>query len=104
MTRPNNDVEASTRAPARLLSELEDDAVEVLYRSTRQDHPGIFNVAGDGVLLLSQAIRICGKVPFPVILPLTSPLAAAFRRLRIADFPADQVLNGFREARAELIE
>jgi UDP-glucose 4-epimerase len=69
----------------------EDDAVEVLYRATHDDHPGIFNVAGDGVLLLSQAIRICGKVPLPVILPLTSPLAAAFRRLRVVDFPADQV-------------
>src|SRR2546430_355210 len=34
----------------------EDDAVEVLYRGVREDHPGIFNVTGDGVLLLSQAI------------------------------------------------
>src|SRR2546430_2401206 len=38
----------------------EEDAEEVLYRATREDHRGIFNVAADGVVLLSQAIRICG--------------------------------------------
>src|SRR5207302_11358791 len=30
---------------------------------TRGDHPGMFNVAADGVVLLSQAIRFCGKLP-----------------------------------------
>src|SRR5438105_2668023 len=44
----------------------EEDAEEVLYRATREDHPGIFNVAADGVVLLSQAIRICGKLPLKV--------------------------------------
>src|SRR5206468_3712792 len=58
----------------------EDDAVEVLYHATRQDHPGIFNVAADGVLLLSQAIRICGKPWLSVPLPLASPLAGALQR------------------------
>ena len=58
----------------------EDDAVEVLYRATRQDHPGIFNVAADGVLLLSQAIRICGKPWLSVPLPVASRLAGALQR------------------------
>ncbi len=70
---------------------LEDDAVEVLVRATREEHPGIFNVAADGVLLLSQAARICGKPTVPVPLPLASPLAAAMRRFRLVDFPRDQL-------------
>jgi UDP-glucose 4-epimerase len=67
------------------------DAVEVLYRATREDHPGIFNVSGDGVLPLSQAIRICGKLPAPLPLPMATPVAAALRRLGVVDFPRDQL-------------
>jgi UDP-glucose 4-epimerase len=69
----------------------EDDAVEVLYRATRQDHPGIFNVAADGVLLLSQAVRICGKLSLPIPLPVATPLARAMRRVGLIDFPTDQL-------------
>jgi UDP-glucose 4-epimerase len=69
----------------------EDDAVEVLYRATRDDHPGIFNVAADGVLLLSQAVRICGKLSLPIPLPVATPLARAMRRLGLIDFPTDQL-------------
>jgi UDP-glucose 4-epimerase len=69
----------------------EDDALEVLYRATREDHPGIFNVSADGILLLSQAIRICGKLPLQVPLPLAQPLAALVRRLGLVDFPSDQI-------------
>jgi UDP-glucose 4-epimerase len=69
----------------------EEDAEEVLYRATRQDHPGIFNVAADGVLLLSQAIRICGKLALSVPLPLAQPLAALVRRSGRVDFPSDQI-------------
>jgi UDP-glucose 4-epimerase len=69
----------------------EDDAVEVIHRATTEDRPGIFNVAADGVLLLSQAVRICGKVPVPVPLPLASPLARTLQRLGVVDFPRDQL-------------
>jgi len=69
----------------------EDDAVEVLYRATREDHPGMFNVAADGVLLLSQAVRICGKPNLPVPVPIGTPLTTAMRRLGLIDFPADQL-------------
>lgn len=43
-----------------------DDALEVLHRSVTEDHPGTYNVAGPGVLLLSQAIRRAGRVGVPV--------------------------------------
>ncbi|WP_344888315.1 NAD-dependent epimerase/dehydratase family protein [Actinomadura meridiana] len=44
----------------------EDDGIEVLRRMTVEDHPGCFNVAGDGVLLLSQALRRAGRPYVPV--------------------------------------
>jgi UDP-glucose 4-epimerase len=69
----------------------EDDAVEVLYRAVRDEHPGIFNVTGDGVVLLSQALRLVGKPSVPVILPLVAPMANLFRRLRVVDFATDQL-------------
>ncbi|WP_241661043.1 NAD-dependent epimerase/dehydratase family protein [Thermomonospora catenispora] len=43
-----------------------DDGAEVLRRMTLEDHPGCFNVAGDGVLLLSQALRRAGRPSVPV--------------------------------------
>jgi UDP-glucose 4-epimerase len=69
----------------------EDDAEEILYRAVREDHPGIFNVAADGVVLLSQAIRMCGKLPLKVPLPLASPVASIVRRFGLIDFPSDQI-------------
>lgn len=38
-----------------------DDAREVVIKATIEDHRGTFNVAGDGVVPLSQAARILGK-------------------------------------------
>lgn len=69
----------------------EDDAVEVLHRAVRQDHPGIYNVAGDGVLLLSQALRLMGRPSVPVVLPLVAPMASVFRRFGVVDFATDQL-------------
>jgi UDP-glucose 4-epimerase len=59
----------------------EDDGVEVLRRMTVEDHPGTFNVAGDGVLLLSQAIRRAGRPSMPMPAPAMSVLGDFGRRL-----------------------
>jgi UDP-glucose 4-epimerase len=69
----------------------EADAVEVLYRATLEDHPGLFNVAAGGVLLLSQAVRLCGKPNVPVPVPMATPLTRAMRRFGLIDVPADQL-------------
>jgi UDP-glucose 4-epimerase len=45
----------------------EEDAVNVLERAVLGDHPGTFNVAGSGAVLLSQAIGIAGKLNLPVL-------------------------------------
>ncbi|HEX6500725.1 MAG TPA: NAD-dependent epimerase/dehydratase family protein [Micromonosporaceae bacterium] len=43
-----------------------DDVLEVLHRAVVEDHPGTFNVAGPGVLTLSQAVRRAGRIPMPI--------------------------------------
>jgi len=47
----------------------EDDAAEAIVRAVLGEHPGVFNVAAGGVVLLSQAIAIMGGSPAPVLPP-----------------------------------
>lgn len=69
----------------------EDDAVDVLLRATREDHPGTYNVAGDGIVYLSQAIRLAGKLPVPIFVPLIGTVAGAVRRSGLVDFSPEQI-------------
>ncbi|GAA1719017.1 NAD-dependent epimerase/dehydratase family protein [Kribbella yunnanensis] len=76
---------------ARLQFLHEDDGVEAVHHATVNDLPGTFNLAGDGVLALSQAIRRLGR-PTLRLPPFTaSSSAAAVRRARLADFSPDQI-------------
>ncbi len=47
----------------------EDDAVDVLVRAVENDVAGIFNVAADDAVYLSQAIRLAGKIQAPILPP-----------------------------------
>ncbi len=69
----------------------EADAVEVMRRATVQDRPGVFNVAGNGTMLLSQAIRRAGRIGVPVAAPAVSVVSDAVRRTGLADFSSDQL-------------
>lgn len=53
----------------------EEDAAEVVVRAAMGVHPGTFNVAGAGVVLLSQAIAIMGGRPAPVMFPYARRMA-----------------------------
>ena len=67
----------------------EDDAAEAIVRATLGDHPGVFNVGGDGVVLLSQAVAIMGGKPAPVLVPYGWWLSrAAVKLLSRVDLPA----------------
>jgi UDP-glucose 4-epimerase len=66
------------------------DAIEVLRLAATTDRPGIFNVAGDGVLLLSQAIRRAGKLAVPVPVPAVATLGRVMRRSGLVDFSPEQ--------------
>ena len=47
----------------------EEDAAEAIVRATMGRHPGTFNVAGAGVVVLSQAVSIMGGRTAPVLPP-----------------------------------
>ena len=53
----------------RLQLLAEEDAAEAVVRATIGTQEGVFNVAGDGVVLLSQAIAIMGARSLPVLPP-----------------------------------
>jgi UDP-glucose 4-epimerase len=44
----------------------ESDAIEVLCRAALANHPGVTNVAGDGVLTLAQVLRRAGRPRLPL--------------------------------------
>ncbi len=69
----------------------EDDCLDVLRLATVEDHPGIFNVAGDGFMVVSQAVRRAGRIPMPVP-SLGAPFVGGLlRRTGIADLDSVQV-------------
>jgi UDP-glucose 4-epimerase len=76
---------------ARLQFIHEDDGLEIIRRATVEDHPGIFNVAGDGILSLSQAIRRAGRVELPVLPPFVGLVGRWVRRGGFADFSPEQI-------------
>ncbi|MEU8197488.1 NAD-dependent epimerase/dehydratase family protein [Microbispora amethystogenes] len=69
----------------------EDDAVEVLCRTAGADHPGVFNVAGDGVLLLSQCARRTGRPVVPLPSPAFRLAGGLARGARLVDFSPEQL-------------
>ncbi len=69
----------------------EEDAVAVLAEVAAGAPTGTLNVAGSGVLTLSQAIRLAGRMAVPVPLPFVSGVAAALRRSGRADVAPDQL-------------
>jgi UDP-glucose 4-epimerase len=76
---------------ARLQLVHSEDALAVLHRAVDDDLPGVFNVGGDGVLLLTQAIRRAGRVAVPVPGPVVGPITRLFRNTRLLDFGPEQV-------------
>ncbi|MBC3843691.1 NAD-dependent epimerase/dehydratase family protein [Streptacidiphilus sp. 4-A2] len=74
----------------------EDDAVEVLRLAAVDPrrgttNSGTFNVAGDGVLVLSQAARRLGRPTVPLLLPAVSWIAGLARQTRMLDFAPEQL-------------
>jgi UDP-glucose 4-epimerase len=69
----------------------EDDGMQVLRRSVTESHRGTFNVAADGVLLLSQAIRRAGRTSVPIPSPAVSIAGSLFRRTGLVDFSPEQL-------------
>ena len=76
----------------------EDDVVHALEHAVKHDIPGVYNVAGDGVLALSEIASLLGKPYAPVLPPWGTGLAAsALRRIGIKVPP--EALNQLRYGR-----
>ena len=76
---------------ARLQFVHEDDGLRAIHEAAAEDKPGLYNVAGDGILLLSQAIRLAGRAPFPLLPPLIGLAGRAMISTGLADFSPEQV-------------
>jgi len=69
----------------------ETDAVAILDRATREGIRGTFNAAGDGVLYLSQALRMAGKFSLPVAPPIGTLIGSLVRQSGLVDFSPEQL-------------
>jgi UDP-glucose 4-epimerase len=76
----------------------EDDVVHALEHAVLGRQPGVYNVAGDGVLALSEVASLLGK-PYVPLLPFwgTGLAASALRRVGVDIRP--EVLNQLRFGR-----
>ena len=76
----------------------EDDVVHALEHAVRHRLPGVYNVAADGVLALSEVAGLLGKRYAPVLPPWGTGLAAAgLRRLGVRIPP--EAMNQLRYGR-----
>ena len=76
----------------------EDDVVHALEHAAFHVTPGVYNVAADGVLALSEIIGLLGKRPLPALPPWgTGLVAGPLRRLGLR-IP-DEVVNQLRFGR-----
>jgi len=74
----------------------EDDVIEVLRLASHEPrrgtlNSGTFNIAGDGVLLLSQCARRLGRPTVPLLLPAVSWAGSALRTVGMTDFSPEQI-------------
>lgn len=72
----------------------EQDAVDALVRcalDTDGSADGVFNIAGPGLVSLSQAILRAGRVPLPIVGPAASAVTRIVRLLGYSDFTAEYV-------------
>jgi UDP-glucose 4-epimerase len=76
----------------------EEDATAALRHAAQHDLPGVYNLAGDGVLALSEVASLLGKPLAPILPPWGTGLAATAMRplgLRVPE----ELLNQLRYGR-----
>jgi UDP-glucose 4-epimerase len=74
----------------------EDDVIDVLRVALHEPrrstlNSGTFNIAGDGVLTLSQCSRRLGRPTLPVLLPAVTWVGSALRTIGLTDFSPEQI-------------
>jgi UDP-glucose 4-epimerase len=76
----------------------EDDLVDVLRFAVANELPGVYNAAGDGVLVLSEVASLLGRPLAPLLPPWGTGLAAAGLRAAGIEIP-EEVLGQLRYGR-----
>jgi UDP-glucose 4-epimerase len=69
----------------------ESDLMRVLSHAVAGEVPGTFNIAGEGVMLLSQAVRRLRKPTVALPRPAVGGIASALKSARMADFSPEQL-------------
>jgi UDP-glucose 4-epimerase len=69
----------------------EKDALDALEHATVSEVTGTFNVAGDGVITLAQAVRRIGRPSLPLPGFALPAFGSAIRQTRVAEFSPEQV-------------
>jgi UDP-glucose 4-epimerase len=74
----------------------EDDVIDVLSVAAGEPrrgtlNAGTFNIAGEGVLLLSQCARRLGRPTLPLLLPAIRWAGTALRTVGVTDFSPEQI-------------
>ena len=69
----------------------EEDLLAAMRHAVLTDTPGTFNLAGDGVILLSQALRRIGRTSVPVPRFAISGFGKMIRGAGLSDFSPEQV-------------
>ncbi len=67
------------------------DLMRALTHAVHAEVPGTFNIAGDGVMLLPQAVRRLRKPSAAMPRPAVSGLASLLKSARMADFSPEQL-------------
>lgn len=69
----------------------EEDVTRAFKVVIEEDHPGIFNIVGDGVLPLSKALKLAGKITVPVPSVLLYPVVQALWYANLFNAPASRI-------------
>lgn len=69
----------------------EDDVIDAFYRLIEEDHAGIYNFGGDGVLPLSRVIEIMGRIALPLTSAVFKNLVQLLWFMDIAPAPASHM-------------
>ncbi len=76
---------------ARLQFVHEDDGIEALHRAAVEEWHGTYNLAGDGILLVSQAVRRAGRPELPIPRFATAYAGQTMRTFGIAGFTPEML-------------
>ncbi len=69
----------------------EEDVIRAFKMAIEKDYPGIFNIVGDGLLPLSKALHLAGKISVPVPAPVLYPVIQTLWYLNIISAPSSRL-------------